>query len=159
MFGLFDKKQKICAPVEGKVVPLDTVNDEVFSKKLAGDGVAIEPTGEVVVAPCDGMLTLLFKTNHAFAIVTDEGAEILIHIGIDTVDLKGEGFIPLAKQNQKVKAGDKILKFDSEFIIQKGCELTTMVLIANHQSLKSIEYKYSDNVKAGTDEIILYSMK
>ncbi|GAA0177553.1 hypothetical protein SH2C18_07650 [Clostridium sediminicola] len=104
------------------------------------------------------MLTLFFKTNHTFAIVTEDGAEILIHIGIDTVDLKREGFTPIAKQNQKVKAGDEILKFDSEFVKQKGYELTTMVLIANHLNLKNIEYKYSDYVKVGNDEIIMYSI-
>lgn len=159
MLRLINKKQKIYAPVQGKVIPLESVDDEVFSKKLAGDGVAIEPTGEIVVAPCDGVLKLLFQTNHAFAIVTDDGAEILVHVGVDTVGLKGYGFTPLAKEGIKVKAGDEIIKFDSEALKENGCHLTTMILIANQQNLKSIEYKYSDSVKTGEDEIILYAMK
>lgn len=107
-----------------------------------------------MLAPCYGVIKLLFKTNHAFAIVTDKGAEVLVHIGIDTVHMKGEGFIRIAEEGQTVKVGDEIIKLDRKLMESKGCDLTTCVLITNQNEINSIDYKYSNNAKAEMDSSI-----
>ncbi|MBY6939416.1 PTS sugar transporter subunit IIA, partial [Clostridium botulinum] len=107
MFGLFKKKKedsnlKLVAPITGKAIPLSEVPDPVFAQKMAGDGLAIEPSDNVAVAPADGELTLVFNTKHAFAMTLANGTELLVHIGIETVSLNGEGFEQLVKQGTKV---------------------------------------------------------
>lgn len=156
MFGLFKKDLKLVAPVSGKAIDLSQVPDAVFAQKMAGDGAAIEATGDVAVAPCDGTLTLIFKTNHAFAMTLDNGVELLIHIGIDTVELNGEGFERLAEEGTKVKAGTPIIKFNAEFIKSKGLSLATPVLITNSDSVKEIKSLTGKDVTAGEDEIVTY---
>jgi glucose-specific phosphotransferase system IIA component len=156
MIGLNRKKFKIYSPVTGKVIELEKVNDVVFSQKLVGDGVAIEPISNIVVAPCHGVIKLIFKTNHAFALVTDEGLEIIIHIGIDTIDLKGEGFTRIAQEEQRVKPGDKILKFNKQLLESKGYDLTTMLLITNYSKMKKMDYFYLKESLAGEDIVIEY---
>ncbi|WP_027634339.1 PTS sugar transporter subunit IIA [Clostridium hydrogeniformans] len=156
MFGLFKKDLKLVAPVSGKAIDLSQVPDAVFAQKMAGDGAAIEATGDVAVAPCDGTLTLIFKTNHAFAMTLDNGVELLIHIGIDTVELNGEGFERLAEEGTKVTAGTPIIKFNAEFIKSKGLSLATPVLITNPDSVKEIKSLTGKDVTAGEDEIVTY---
>ena len=103
MFGLFKKELKLIAPATGKTIDLSQVPDQVFAEKMAGDGVAIEVTGDTIVAPADGELSLVFKTNHAFAMTLSNGIELLVHVGIDTVSLEGEGFERLTEPGQQVK--------------------------------------------------------
>ncbi|WP_040214796.1 PTS sugar transporter subunit IIA [Clostridium polynesiense] len=158
MFNFFKKNQEIVAPVTGKVIDLSQVPDEVFAQKLAGDGVAIEPTGNEIVAPADGVLTLIFNTNHAFAITLKNGVELLIHIGIDTVALKGEGFTRLAEQGTKVKAGTPIVKVDKEFIEKAGYSLITPVLITNPEIVKDINGAVGTDAEAGKTVVIDYKM-
>ena len=129
MFGLFKKELKLIAPATGKTIDLSQVPDQVFAEKMAGDGVAIEVTGDTIVAPADGELSLVFKTNHAFAMTLSNGIELLVHVGIDTVSLEGEGFERLTEPGQQVKAGTPILKIDRDFILGKGLKLHTPVLI------------------------------
>src|SRR5229473_4675214 len=95
----------VLAPLDGTVVDLENVPDEVFAQKMAGDGVAIDPSGQVAVAPISGDLVKLFPGGHAFGISTSGGVELIVHIGLDTVELKGEGFENIASEGQKVKAG------------------------------------------------------
>ncbi|WP_055070512.1 PTS sugar transporter subunit IIA [Clostridium massiliamazoniense] len=156
MFGFLKKDLKLVSPIEGKTIDLSKVNDPVFAEKMAGDGLAIDSTGNIVVAPCDGTLTLIFKTNHAFSITTDNGVELLIHIGLDTVTLNGEGFERLAEEGQKVKAGTPIVKLNREFIESKGISLVTPVLITNVDSVKSISPIVGIDAKAGETDILTY---
>lgn len=156
MFGLFKKSFELVAPVSGAVIPLSEVPDEVFAQKLAGDGVAIEASSDIVVAPCDATLSLIFKTNHAFALTTDNGVEILVHIGIDTVELNGEGFERLAEEGIKVAAGTPIIKINREFIKSKGLSLATPLLITNPDSCKEITGLTGNNVVAGKDTVVKY---
>ncbi|MBZ9693041.1 PTS sugar transporter subunit IIA [Clostridium cagae] len=163
MFGLFKKKKedsnlKLVAPITGKAIPLSEVPDPVFAQKMAGDGLAIEPSDNVAVAPADGELTLVFNTKHAFAMTLANGTELLVHIGIETVSLNGEGFEQLVEQGTKVKAGTPIIKFDREFIKSKGLPLITPVLITNVDTLKSIKATENVDTVAGETSIIEYTL-
>lgn len=169
MFGFFKKKRnkevndvknelKLVAAVSGKVLPLSEVPDPVFAQKMAGDGVAIDPSSDIIVAPADGELSLVFNTKHAFAMTLDNGAELLVHIGVDTVSLQGEGFKQLAEAGTKVKAGTPIIKIDREFIKSKGLSLMTPVLITNPDSYELETIENIDAV-AGETTVIEYKAK
>jgi len=159
MFKIFNKKQKtdlkIVAPVTGKAIDLSMVPDPVFAQKMAGDGVAIDLSGETIVAPADGTLTLVFKTKHAFALTLDNGIELLVHIGIDTVSLNGEGFEQLVPEGNIVKAGTPIIKIDKAFILEKGFSLITPVLVTNPDIVSELVISIDKNVTAGEDEVIV----
>lgn len=152
------KTFKLVAPVTGKSIPLSETPDPVFAQKMAGDGLAMEPTGDIVTAPADGELTLVFNTKHAFAMTLENGVELLVHIGIETVSLNGEGFEQLAEQGTKVKAGDPIIKIDRKFIKSKGLPLTTPVLITNPDILKSISPVENTETVAGETTILKYTV-
>lgn len=159
MFKFFNKKQKtdlkLVAPVTGTAIDLSKVPDPVFAQKMAGDGIAIDLTGDTVVAPADGTLTLVFKTKHAFAMTLDNGIELLVHIGIDTVSLDGEGFEQLASEGDIVKAGTPIIKINKDLILEKGFSLITPVLITNPDVVSELIISTDKNVTAGKDEIIV----
>lgn len=159
MFGFFKKDLKLVAPVDGKTIDLLKVPDEVFAGRMAGDGVAIDVTGDTVVAPADGELTLIFKTNHAFAMTLSNGIELLIHIGVDTVSLNGEGFKRLIEPGIKVKAGTPIIKIDREFILSKGLSLATPLLITNVDIVKELNPILDTVVNAGKDTVLTYKTK
>lgn len=162
MFNFFKKNSnkeiKLVAPITGKTIDLSKVPDKVFAEKLAGDGIAIDPTGDLIVAPADGELTLVFETLHAFAVTLDNGAELLIHIGIDTVSLNGEGFQQLVEAGSMVKAGTPIIKIDRDFILNKGFSLVTPVLVTNMDIVKELKANVDKDVIAGQDEIINFSI-
>lgn len=163
MFGFFKKNKKndtpkLVAPVSGKVIDLSEVPDPVFAQKMAGDGVGILATGDTIVAPCDGELSLVFKTKHAFAMTLENGIELLVHIGIETVSLNGEGFEQLAEQGTKVKAGTPIIKIDREFIEGKGLSLATPVLITNPDNTQSIDTKVGIDAIAGETTVVEYTV-
>lgn len=159
MFGLFSKELKLVAPISGKTVDLSAVPDPVFAEKMTGDGIAIDPTGDLVLAPADGELTLVFKTKHALAMTLSNGIELLIHIGMDTVSLDGEGFELLCEQGAKVKAGTPLLKIDREFIKSKNLPLVTPIVITNMDSVKSLNPSIGQSVEAGKDTILTYKTK
>jgi PTS system beta-glucosides-specific IIC component len=121
----------IQSPMTGKVVALTDVSDEAFASGMLGKGVAIIPEKGEVYAPCDGEIIALFPTGHAIGIKSSDGAEVLIHIGMDTVKLEGKGFTPMVKQGDTVKCGQLMLKFDKEFIESQGYSLITPVIISN----------------------------
>lgn len=151
-------KNVLIAPASGKAIPLSEVPDPVFSEKLAGDGMAIIVEGDTIVAPADGEVTLIFKTKHAFAMTLENGLEILVHIGLETVSLEGEGFEQLVEQGTKVKAGTPLMKINREFILSKNLSLTTPVLITNVDITKSITAVESGNVVAGENEVIKFEV-
>ncbi len=152
------KTFKLVAPMTGKSIPLSETPDPVFAQKMAGDGLAMLPEADVVVAPADGELSLVFNTKHAFAMTLENGVELLVHIGIETVTLNGEGFEQLAEAGTKVKAGDPIIKIDREFIKSKGLPLTTPVLITNPDILKSITPVENIATVAGETTVLEYTM-
>lgn len=123
--------EKLRSPIVGEVVALSDVNDPVFSSGVMGQGIAVKPSKGVVYAPADAEIAIAFPTGHAYGLKTDNGAEILIHVGIDTVSLNGEGFEAKVSQGDRVRAGDVIGTFDSEVIAANGLDDTTMVIITN----------------------------
>ncbi len=144
----------LVAPVSGKVVPIESTPDEVFSEKIVGDGISIEPTGDTMVAPCRGQIGKIFETNHAFSMITDEGVELFVHFGIDTVELKGEGFTRVAEEGQEVQPGDPIIKFDLPFLRGKAKSVITPVVISNIEEFAGLTTSVGDTVTAGVDTII-----
>ena len=149
---------KFVAPVKGKTFPLSDVPDPVFAKKMVGDGLAIMPEDDIVVAPVDGELTLVFDTRHAFAMTLDNGIELLIHIGLETVTLNGEGFEQLVQAGTKVKAGTPIIKVDREFIKSKGFNLIIPIVITNPDNTKSINIVENIDTIAGETIILEYTV-
>ena len=123
--------EKLHSPIVGEVMALSEVNDPVFSSGVMGQGIAVKPSKGVVYAPADAEIAIAFPTGHAYGLKTDNGAEILIHVGIDTVSLNGEGFEAKVSQGDRVRAGDIIGTFDSEVIAANGLDDTTMVIITN----------------------------
>ena len=125
------KAETIVSPLDGETVALTSVNDPVFSSEAMGKGIAIKPSGNTVYAPVDGTIQIAFETGHAYGLKSDDGAEILIHVGIDTVSMDGEGFDQKVKAEQKVKKGDVLGTFDSAKIKAAGLDDTTMVIVTN----------------------------
>lgn len=140
------------SPVVGKATELSEVPDPVFSSGMLGNGVAIEPDTGVLFSPADGVINNIFPTKHAVGIITDDGIEILLHIGIDTVNLMGEGFESHVKRNDRVRMGDKLISFDLEGIKSKGKSVITPMVIVNMDIVDSIEYKYG---KVDTDTAVI----
>ncbi len=130
------KKEVVFSPLSGKIIPLDKVKDEAFSSGSLGDGYAVLPESNTVLAPFDGEVVALFPTNHAIGLKSAGGAEVLIHIGIDTVRTKGEGFTSKVAVNEKVKKGQAIIEFDLEGLKGKGYDLTTAILLTSGEAKK-----------------------
>lgn len=143
-----DSSLEVLAPVNGTIHDLSKVNDEVFSQKLMGEGFAAQTEDGDVYSPVSGEVGMIFPTKHAIIVATDDGLEVLIHMGIDTVKLEGEGFELFCSVGDKVKAGDKLAHMDLEFIKSKGYETITPVIFTNLEAGKTIEVSEGKSVKA-----------
>lgn len=141
---------EVSAPMTGRIIPLEEVNDEVFALKKLGDGVAILPEVGEVVAPENGVVTTIFNTLHAVGFTTELGIEILIHVGINTVKLNGKYFETHVKEGQQVKKGERILTFNTEGIKNEGYDLTTPIIVANAKLLK-VQKTYRSNISSGQE--------
>ncbi len=137
------------SPLSGKIVALNNVPDEVFSAKMLGDGIAVDPTDGKLYAPCDGTVESVFDTRHAVNLVSDDGCEILLHIGIDTVKLGGKHFTAHVSNGQSVKRGDLLLSFDIEGIRREGYSTVSPVIICSSDEFASIEVINEGDIKAG----------
>src|SRR5574337_9566 len=145
----FSKKSKslqIMSPVDGIVEAIETVNDPVFSQKMIGDGFAIFPESQEIYAPVNGVITNIFPTKHALGMVSETGVEVLLHFGIDTVELKGEPFEILVRENQTVTADTKIALIDLEKIAEFDKEPDILVILTNQDQYSSIELVASNKV-------------
>lgn len=143
------KPETIGAPATGTAVSLTDVSDPVFASLAMGKGIAVEPTDGKIVSPVDGTVTVVAETGHALGLLSDSGAEILIHIGIDTVELKGAPFTPLAKVGDHVRRGDVLMEADLGVIEAAGKKATTMLVITNTDAYSSVDQLATGAVKAG----------
>ncbi|RCW63137.1 beta-glucoside-specific PTS transporter subunit IIABC [Saliterribacillus persicus] len=151
------KKEKIASPLTGKVKPLSEVGDSAFSSEAMGKGIAIEPIIGEAVSPVNGEISAVFPTGHAIGITSDTGAEILIHIGIDTVQLDGKYFTSLVKQGDLIKQGDRLVEFDLEKIKEAGFAVTTPIIVTNTDRYKEIVSTENQNIQATENLLTLIS--
>lgn len=160
MFGFFKKKEpfKVVAPAKGKLINLEKVSDPVFAQKMMGDGFAIKPkeaNGEIsIVAPVSGKIVSLPNTKHAFGIHTDDGIDVLVHIGVDTVNLKGKGFTSFSEQGKKVKRGEKIIQVDSKILQENKIDDTIMTIFTDGYDKEILLTKPYGNEVSENEELI-----
>lgn len=164
MFGKFKKmfggnneveELIIAAPVAGKAVPVEQVNDPTFSEGLLGRGIAILPQSNRVVSPVNGTISLMFDTGHAATILSDDGIEVLVHIGLDTISLKGKHYTKHAKTGDKVAVGDLLMEFDREAITVDGFDTITPVVVTNPDDFEEITMVENQDVEELTPIIRL----
>lgn len=138
---------EIVNPISGKIIDLEEVSDEVFSGRILGDGFAIEPTDDKVYSPVDGEVRVVFPTLHAIVIESYEGLEVLIHIGIDTVKLNGQGFKAHIEIGKSVKKGELLVSFNKDIIVENGKSLITPVIITNMEKVEKIDNSFGQKNK------------
>ncbi|WP_404351181.1 PTS glucose transporter subunit IIA [Sutcliffiella horikoshii] len=164
LFGMKETTQTpteetVLAPLSGRVAELSEVPDPTFSQKMMGDGLAIVPTEGEVVSPVDGEIVQFFHTKHAIGIRSLSGAEILIHVGLETVSMNGEGFEGHVKEGDKVKAGDKLITFNIDLIKEKAADIITPIVITNGENVESLDKKSMADVVKGQTELFQLKMK
>ena len=147
---------EIVALADGKMIALEKVDDEVFSKKIMGDGIAIQQTGNLIVAPASGTIRMMFPTMHAFGLVMENGIEILVHVGLDTVELKGKGFRRFVNVNAVVKKGDPIIQMDREFVEKEGYDSTALMIITECKG-HQITFTQEGMVKKGKSVVATFT--
>ncbi|MCJ8006496.1 PTS glucose transporter subunit IIA [Lederbergia wuyishanensis] len=159
--NLFGKKQSASKTIElkayasGNILSLEDVPDPVFSKKMMGDGIAIEPHEGKLVSPVDGEIMQVFPTKHAIGIKALNGAEILIHIGLETVSMNGEGFTSHVVEGEKVKAGDTLVTVDLEKVKEKAKSIITPIVITNSDEMANIDHSITTGKVSKNEEVIL----
>jgi PTS system glucose-specific IIA component len=153
MFGFLKRKARdIYSPVDGQMVELTSVDDEVFSQKMVGDGVAVMPISNMFTAPIDGVVSKIFSTNHAYSIKNDKDLEVMVHIGLETVALEGRGFTRIASQGDKVKVGDVIIEADLAYIKEHAKDTITPIIVSDESKYNEILKEY--NVVKSGDKIM-----
>jgi glucose-specific phosphotransferase system IIA component len=145
------------SPMTGVAMGLDQVPDPIFAEKMMGDGFAIEPSDGLVVSPCDGEIVSIFPTKHAIGIASNDGLEILIHIGIDTVKMEGKGFKTFVEAGQTVKKGQELIKFDLKKVKKQAKSIITPVIITNMDQVKEL-HTVTGAVKMG-DQLLTIALK
>lgn len=159
MFGFLKKKTPrehvLGAPAQGKAVPLAEVNDPTFSEGLLGQGVAVIPADGKIYAPTDGEIAMVFNTLHAVSMTTDFGAEILIHVGLDTVKMNGDGFTGHVQAGDHVKKGALLLEVDLEKVKAAGYDIITPMLICNTDDYASVDGITGKEVMPGEDVLVI----
>ncbi len=149
---------RLLAPMSGYLMAIAEVPDPVFAQKMVGDGIAIDPTSQMLMAPCDGEVILIHAAHHALTLKTPQGLEILMHIGLDTVELKGQGFTVHVKVGDRVKTGDRLIAFDADSIALKATSLLTMIVITNVDRVANLASR-SGTVAVGQNIILEITLK
>ena len=160
MFGFMkkNKREELIAVVDGELISMEEVDDPVFSQKMMGDGFAIKSTGDTIYACVDAVVSVVFPSNHAVGLTLDNGMEILIHIGIDTVEENGKGFTSFCEQGKRVSKGDKLISFDRAYLESKGYDLTTIVIFTKKDSYKEFKRENVREVKGGETIAVTYTI-
>lgn len=159
--GIFDLKKRkkgtvISSPLKGECIPIKEVKDPTFAEEILGKGIAIIPAEGKVYAPADGVVSTVFPTGHAVGVTTPDGVEILIHVGMDTVELKGQFFKTVVEADQKVKRGDLLLEADMEEISNAGYDTVTPMIICNSSDFSEITCKTEGMVEAGEEVVTCF---
>ncbi len=154
MFDLFKKEKQMASIANGSILDISLVPDQVFSQKILGDGFAVIPSDGNFVSPVSGTISDVTETCHAYCITSDDGLEVLVHIGIDTVELKGKGFEPMVKNGEKVKKGTPIARVDLKLIEEEGYNTTSMVVVTNMDKLSCLKVIENPSVKSGEKAVI-----
>jgi PTS system, glucose subfamily, IIA component len=152
MFGFGKKKDKVVAVVDGDLIPITKVNDDVFSQKLMGDGYAIIPEDNNIYSPISGTVSSVFPTGHAIGITADKGLEVLVHMGLDTVELNGKPFDAKVKQGQKINKGDLLSSMDVDAVKDSGRDSVVVIVYTNMNLTSDVPEISSQSVQHG-DEI------
>ncbi len=151
------KMQHLKAFADGRLVAIEKVDDEVFSKKMMGDGIAVQPENGRVLAPCDGVITVIFEpTYHAIGITMENRMEILLHVGLDTVNIKEDIFHCKVKKGDRVACGDELLIYDAEKLKTMNYDNITMCVLTSQGNAKEIMFAKEGNVIAGESDIVTY---
>lgn len=153
------KYEMIMAPVSGKCIAINEVPDKMFAEKIMGEGVAFRYDGDVIYSPCNGTIAVIAETKHAIGIRSTNGVELLIHVGVETVNLKGEGFEALVKQDDKIKIGTPILKIDKKFMSDNNIDLITPMVITNAEEFDLKFSSINSSVKKGESQITVCKLK
>ena len=146
----FGQSKTVLAPIRGKVLAQADIPDETFAQGILGPGCGIEPTGDTVYAPFDGTVTQVPESLHAVGMMSDDNIELLIHVGMDTVEMKGNGFTSLVKEGTKVKAGTPLLKVDLDAIRAAGHPTATAIIVTNGDDLGELKMLAEGDILAGT---------
>ena len=146
----FGQRKTVLTPIRGKVLAQADIPDETFAQGILGPGCGVEPTGDTVYAPFDGTVTQVPESLHAVGMMSDDGIELLIHVGMDTVEMKGQGFTSLTKEGAKVKAGTPLLKVNLEAIRAAGHPTATALIVTNSDDLPEISVVANGDAAAGT---------
>src|SRR5471030_110930 len=149
----------LLAPFTGPMVPLADVPDPVFADGMFGDGIGIDPLSGALLSPCDGVITHLARTHHAVTLRTSQGAEILVHIGIDTVELGGKGFTPKVEQGASVRAGQVLIEFDADYVAQNAPSLVSVIAVANSDAFEVVDRAGRGMLKAGESQLLVLRSK
>ena len=157
MFGFVKKRLVIASPMDGLVMSISKVNDPVFSGDVLGRGIAIKPESGFVSAPCKATINQMFETGHAVSLLTDGGVELLIHVGIDTVKLKGRHFRICKNSGESVNIGDILVEFDAAGISADGFDTTTPIVVCNPDDFSEIFFAGEGRIKAGESLITVKS--
>ncbi len=153
------KKEKyLYAVCDGDVIPVESIPDDVFSGGILGRGYGIKPKNGKIVSPVSGIVEVVTDTSHAYTVKNDDGLQILIHIGVDTVSLEGKGFNPCVREGQRVNVGDTLCICDLERIKQRGIPTETAVLITNDEDAEIVKCKYGA-AEGGITPVLQYKMK
>jgi phosphocarrier protein FPr len=144
---------RLVAPLSGYLLPIEQVPDPVFAQKMVGDGISIDPISTVLQSPCDGEVVQVHPSHHAVTIKTDDGVEVLMHIGLDTVELRGEGFTPKVQLGDRVSIGDPLIEFDIDYVAQNAKSLLTQVVVTNSDLIS--EFVYSSGLVQANKDIFL----
>lgn len=159
MVSFFKRKTDsgLGAAADGRTLALEEVKDPVFADKTLGEGIAIAPHNDVVAAPCTGKVVSIPETKHAFSILGEDGMELLVHIGIDTVALKGEGFTQLVEEGGDIKKGEPVIRFERELMEQKGIDTTVITIVLNYQEYELKQFHIGKDVNRG-ETVIEYTV-
>ena len=141
--------------MKGSLIPLEAVSDETFSSGMMGKGVAIKPLGDTIYAPFDGEITMTTPTNHAIGLRSVKGAEVLIHVGIDTVNLQGKYFERFVSEGETINKGQPLLRYNLKEIVDKGYDETTMVIVTNSAEFLDIIITGDENVESKTSRLMM----